>query len=57
MEDKAIEQDEIAKRGLAADIGVHFAEGARTGIAIQAGNALDTVGIWPLWSVIRSGRL
>jgi hypothetical protein len=57
MEDKAIEQDEIAKRGLAADIGVHFAEGARTGVAIQAGNAPDTVGIWLLWSAIRSGRL
>ena len=45
MEDKAIEQDEIAKRGLAADIAVHFAEGAGAGVgtggAIQAGNALD----------------
>jgi hypothetical protein len=57
MEDKAIEHDEIEKHGLAADIGVHFAEGARTRVAIQAGNALDTVGIWLLWSAIRSGRL
>ena len=40
MEDKAIKQDEIAKRGLAADIAVHFAEGAGTGVVIQAGNAL-----------------
>jgi len=45
VEDKRITQDQVAKRGLAADIAVHFAEGAGagvgTGVAIQAGSAIS----------------